>query len=285
MNALALSVLPRPMRLLQRYDDGEDARHFTFQLEDIRAEDAGMMPGQFFMLVLPGCGEAPFTYVSRPDDQGRFSALIRRMGKLTEALFELQPGEVLGYRGPFGQGWPRFYGKQRILAVAGGCGLAPLAGFIEDVARTRSGTHLQVIYGARHVGARVLSRERARWSGALPLIETLDQAGPGHRQGTPLAHFDTVFGQAPPDAVLCCGPEVLMEAAARECLGRGLRADQIWLSVERRMHCGVGLCGHCYVGDSYACRDGPTYRYDRYRELLRRSGCARELDRGELRHC
>lgn len=280
-----ISLTPRDLRLLNAYDDGEDARHFTFQLAEARPEDAAVIPGQFFMLVVPGYGEAPFTYVSRPDRRGCFSALIRRTGALTEALFAAQAGAVLGYRGPFGKGWPLFFAGQRVLAVAGGCGLAPLAGFIDEVMAARLPIQLQLVYGARHGAARVLARERARWSEALPIVETLDQAGPGQHRGTPLDCFDALFDPAPPEAVLCCGPEALMEATAEACLARGLAASQIWLSLERRMHCGVGLCGHCYVGDSYACLQGPTYRYDRYRELLARSGCLAVPDDRELLRC
>jgi len=119
-----IDLTPRRLLLLEHYADGEDARHFTLRIEQPQAADLAATPGQFFMLVLPGYGEAPFTYVSTPDEQGVFSALIRRMGALTTALFALENGAVLGYRGPFGTGWPLFFKAQRVLAVAGGCEIA-----------------------------------------------------------------------------------------------------------------------------------------------------------------
>lgn len=265
-----LELTPRALRLMDGYDDGEEARHFRLRIEQPQAEDRAVIPGQFFMLGLPGLGEAPFTYVSPPNGAGEFSALIRRSGRLTAQLFERTPGAVLGYRGPFGKGWPLLLGARRVLVVAGGCGLAPLAGWIEEALRHPAPPQLRVLYGARHAEAQVLGRERARWRAVLPLIETLDQGGAEALRGSPLAQLDRLFAEEVPQVVLCCGPEAFMLAIAKACVRRGVAADSIWLSVERRMHCAVGLCGHCYIADSYACVDGPTYRYDQYLALLAR---------------
>lgn len=272
---------PRPMILEDAYADGEDARHFQLRLLDPQPEDLAAQPGQFFMLAMPGHGEAPFTYVRAPDVEGRFSALVRRTGQLTEALFELPIGSVLGYRGPLGRGWPQDLTGRHVLVIAGGCGLAPLAGLI-DAARD-SAARLQVIYGARHPGAQVLARERARWRLDLDYLETCDVAAPGQRSGSPLAHLDELLGESQPDAVLCCGPEPLMLASAEHCLNRGVPAAHIWLSLERRMHCGVGLCGHCHIGASYACVDGPTYNYEQYLALTRAAGLYSTAQ--AIRHC
>ena len=263
-----IDFTPRKLLLLEHYADGEDARHFTFRIEQPQADDLAAIPGQFFMLVLPGFGEAPFTYVSTPDAQGVFKALVRRMGALTTALFELERDAVLGYRGPFGTGWPLFFKAKRVLAVAGGCGLAPLAGVIDAAMQQAEPTRISLLYGARQAPNQVLGRERSRWRESMSVIETFDQPAAGQREGSPLQYFDEAFADGIPDVLLCCGPEALMLAAAQECLHRGMAAESIWLSVERRMHCGVGLCGHCYVGSSYACVDGPTYRYDQYLKLL-----------------
>lgn len=262
-----IDLTPRPMRLLDCYDDGEAARHFAFAIEPL-ADEPVVQPGQFFMLAVPGVGEAAFTYVSPPDADGRFSVLIRQTGTLTAALFALAPGAVLGYRGPFGRGWPAVEPGERLLLVAGGCGLAPLAGLIDS-----TDGELQLIYAARNRAYQVLARERARWRGRLRLVETLDQGNDGLPQGSPLEALAWALNEAEvPTKVLCCGPEPLMLAVARRCIDQGLAASRIWLSLERRMHCGVGLCGHCYIGSSYACVDGPTYRYDEYLRLLAASG-------------
>ncbi|MDP3845582.1 MAG: FAD/NAD(P)-binding protein [Pseudomonas sp.] len=266
-----LELTPRKLRLLDYYDDGEDARHFSFAIESPWVSDLQTIAGQFFMLALPGFGEAPFTYVSQPDAQGRFNALIRRTGALSNALFELPAGAVLGYRGPFGKGWPLFFSTHQVLVVAGGCGLAPLAGLLDEAAEHHLPVHLRVIYGARRQATQVLGRERERWKQTMSFSETFDQAGAGQQQGSPLVHLEQLFAKQMPDAVLCCGPQALMQATADSCLNLGIPANKIWLSMERRMHCGVGLCGHCYIGASYACVDGPVYRYDQLQAV--QAGC------------
>lgn len=271
-----LEMTPRGLRLLDCYDDGVESRHMTLRIDEPQARDRAVIPGQFFMLAVPGLGEAPFTYVSPPNGDGEFTALIRRIGRLTSRLFDLRPGARLGYRGPYGKGWPLFLGARRVLVVAGDCGLAPLAGLIEESLRHPAPPQLRVLYAARSAEAQVLARERARWRQALPLIETLDEGGPEALHGSLLGQLERLCAAELPQAVLCCGPEAFMRATAQVCVAQGVPADSLWLSVERRMHCAVGLCGHCYIAHSHACVDGPTYRYDDYLALL-----ALGNDRGE----
>lgn len=263
----ARSLTPLAATLVDRYDDGEDARHFSFQLHEPGAA-AAPAPGQFFMLTVPGHGEAAFTYVKLPDAHGRFDALVRRVGTLTAALFELEQGAVVGVRGPFGRGLPAI-DRGRVLIVAGGCGLAPLSPAVEVLRHSLEARAL-VVYGARSRASQVLSRERAAWRSALPVIEVFDHE-PGVPRATPVDALDQAYAAlaGAPDHALICGPDVMMHATAAALLARGLPQERLWLSVERRMHCGVGLCGHCYLGAGYVCVQGPTYRYD---ELLRELG-------------
>jgi len=278
-------LTPRAVRLVSAYDDGEDARHFTFEpVKPVPAIPAE--PGQFFMLTLPGKGEAPFTYTSVPDADGRFSAVVRRVGLLTRELFELKAGAVLGCRGPYGHGWPTEEIRgQRVLVISGGCGLAPLAGAISHFAK--DGTPIAVIYGARTPASQVLARERASWTNRVPLFETFDTPAPGEtRIGTPLIAIEDAVSAlgGEPAAVLTCGPEAMMNPVAEAMVKRGVPAGRIWLSLERRMHCGVGLCGHCYVAHSYACKQGPTYRWDEL-QMLRERAPSWPSHTREVRHC
>ncbi len=277
-------LTPYPVRIADVYDDGEDARHFTFEPLDSHGI-VQASPGQFFMLTLPGAGEAPFTYTGIPDNNGRFDALVRRVGKLTRELLNTRPGQIVGCRGPYGHGWPVESLTGRTLVVSGGCGLAPLASVID--ALSVSGSPLAVIYGARTPASQVLSRERGRWQGKVTLLETFDIPAPGKaRTGTPLVALDEALEAlgGDPDAVLTCGPEVMMDHVAAEMVRRGIPPEKIWLSLERRMHCGVGLCGHCYVASTYACRQGPTYRWDELSHL-RKSAPSWQPHLREVRHC
>jgi anaerobic sulfite reductase subunit B len=260
MNGL---LTPQPIRIVQAYDDGTDARHFTFEpLDGTLIQPA--IPGQFFNLTVPGQGEAAFTYLTLPNSEGRFSALIRRAGSLTGKLFECHEGDLLGYRGPFGDGtWPLdgLKGK-RVLAIAGGCGLAPLACAIDRL--QAAGSPIALIYGSRDPANQNLRHERVLWKQQIPLIETFDlPSDKSQRAGTPLDHVNDILeelgGEA--EAIITCGPEVMMNAVADYFLKQGLGGDDLHLALERRMHCGVGLCGHCYLGSSYVCVDGPIYSW------------------------
>ena len=276
------SLTPVTATLIDRYDDGQDARHFSFELTALSAASTPSA-GQFFMLTIPGQGEAAFTYVKLPDARGRFDALVRRVGTLTSELFELSAGAVVGIRGPLGRGLPAI-DAGRVLIVAGGCGLAPLSPAVEAL-RRESGVRLAVLYGARSRATQVLSRERASWRRELPVIEVFDHE-PDAPRVTPVDALDRAWSAlgGVPDHVLICGPDPMMHATAQALTARGLVHERLWLSVERRMHCGVGLCGHCYLGTGYACVQGPTYRYD---ELLRE--LARHPSRPEaltaIHHC
>ena len=271
-----LDLTPQPIRLVERYDDGQDIIHFTFEAADKSkglpsfADPEVVQPGQFFMLSIPGFGEAAFTYAGMPDEEGRFVALIRRIGSLTEALFLLEEGNLLGARGPFGQGWPDLSGT-RVLVIAGGVGLAPVAAEIDALIATSS--QPVVYFSARNEAMLVMKHERECWQEQCTLYQAIDdhQNTKGdYLQGRQLAEnihrIEELHG--PFDHIITCGPEGMMEAVCKIATQHGHPKDRLWLSLERRMHCGVGLCGHCYVADNLVCIDGPTYRWDQLGELV-----------------
>lgn len=278
-SAAPLSLTPAAVELLDYVDDGEATRRYRLRL---RHSDAMVVPepGQFFMLSVPGAGEAPFTYTSVPDGDGVFSGLVRRVGAVTTALFECRPGATLGVRGPFGRGWPLAeLSGRRVLIVAGGCGLAPLVCLIERLLDERRCRALSLVYGARQRSLQMLNDSRQRWGEQMPLFDTLDTAGDSEigeaLLGTPLELMDGILQRLGwfPEGLLLCGPEMMMNGLAAYFVERGLPGDSIWLSIERRMHCAVGLCGHCYLtqhhlSHHYTCKDGPTYRWDTLQPIV-----------------
>jgi NAD(P)H-flavin reductase len=283
-----MSSTPIAVRVVKQYDDGEDARHLTLEPLETGASAPNVAPGQFFMLSVPGYGEAAFTYASLPDARGRFDALVRRVGSLTTRLFELEQDAVLGVRGPFGRGWPLAeLAGERVVVLAGGCGLAPLCAAIDSLAAADA-SRVALVYGSRTPAAQVLSAERGRWGDRITLLETLDVPDDDASQvrGTPLVRLpealDALGGGA--DAALVCGPELMMTRSASALRDRGMPAERIWLSLERRMHCGDGRCGHCYLGTSYVCTDGPTYRLDVLQRLQSESP-PRAAVLTEIHHC
>ncbi len=272
-----LNLTPQLIRLVKRYNDGQDIDHFTFQPVDrdsglpTFADPKKVAPGQFFMISIPGHGEGAFTYAGMPNEDGCFDAVIRRIGCITKALFNLQEGDVLGARGPFGKGWPDLSGN-KVLVIAGGCGLAPVAAQID--ALIGSGSEPVVYFSARNEAMLVMKEERARWmTEKCHLYVAVDDAENttecymhGRKLAENLVQIEKTHGKF--DHIITCGPEGMMEAVCKIVTQRGHPADRLWLSLERRMHCGVGLCGHCYVADDLVCMDGPTYRWDQLGELV-----------------
>jgi anaerobic sulfite reductase subunit B len=273
-----LQLTPQTIRIVDVYDDGYHARHFTFEPMGF-AHDKTIGIGQFFMLTVPGAGLAPFTYTSIPDHTGHFNALIRKVGHLTDKLFTLEIGDVLGYNGPFGSGWPVGLIKyKQVLIVAGGCGLAPVATTIDYLINNGYSHNVTLLYCAHDQASQVLKNQRARWRPSIKLIEILETGGDNEHSGLPTQHLSQLIknGDQRPDIVLTCGPEAMMLAVANTCVDLGLKTSNIWMSIERRMRCGVGLCGHCYVANSYACKQGPTYRYDDYMALEHKTVALRQ---------
>jgi len=275
-----LDLTPQLARIESIVDDSVNARQFTFCLQHMTDVWRAALPGQFFMLTVPGAGEAAFTFATLPDADGRFLALIREVGGLTRELFSLAEGARVGVRGPFGSPWPVLASTQHLLVIAGGCGLAPLAALMQQRAEHAAST-TQLVYSARDDAHAVLPLQRKRWQTRGVFIDEVRDNGEqmpevlraqaGRHVDNALQRFLGLQGfQSLPDAVFVCGPEAMMFAVAQHVVARGVSADAVCVSLERRMHCAVGICGHCYLADSYVCREGPTYAYSRVLELQRR---------------
>lgn len=195
-------------------------------------------------------------------------ALIRKVGKLTAAISDLPTSLVLGYNGPLGIGWPVTQMRnQEVLIVAGGCGLAPLAATIDHLILGQVGA-TTVIYGAANRDSQVLRQERQRWQQRLPNLETFMDGCELYSRHT-LKHISRFLAQhnRQPQIVLTCGPLAMMKSVAQTCQELDIGRDIIWLSLEKRMRCGVGLGGHCYLANDLICVQGPTYRYDPFARL------------------
>jgi len=229
--------------------------------------DLGHAPGQFVEVSMFGCGEAPFSVSSSPTRKGSFELGIRRVGMLTEMLERLLPGEKVGVRGPFGQGVPldEFRGRD-VLIVAGGIGLVPMRSMINYVLDRRAEFgKLSICYGARSDAELLFTDELANWE-ADPAVDyhvTVDRGSSAWTGNTGV--ITTLIPGLELDLantrVLVCGPPVMYRFALLALKSRGVAEEHIWMSLERRMKCGVGKCGHCQINSSYVCQDGPVYHY------------------------
>ncbi len=229
--------------------------------------ELGHRPGQFVEVSLFGVGEAPISVSSSPTKKGAFELGIRKVGMLTEMIHRMQPGERIGIRGPFGSGFDmsKFKGKD-VLVVAGGIGLVPLRSLINYVLDNRGDFgRLIICYGSKCDTDLLFEQERRRWE-SDPRVEfhlTVDRGSPGWqgRTGVITTLIPGLDLDLPNTLACVCGPPVMYRFVLLALKSKRLPEENIYMSLERRMKCGVGKCGHCQINGSYVCQDGPVYHY------------------------
>ena len=221
-------------------------------------------PAQASMLGAWGVGEAAISISSSADVVTHHDYTIRRAGPITNTLVETPIGGTIMVRGPFGTPWPLSdLGATELLIVAGGLGLAPLKAAVERALLSPFLERLTVICGARTPDHLLFGHDTARWrrSGA-EVVVTVDEAPEGWLGAvglvTDILDEGRCAGLGPATAAFVCGPDLMMQATTDSLLRLGLSAKRIWLSLERNMQCGIGLCGHCQLGPLLVCRGGPV---------------------------
>lgn len=256
-------MVPEPYRVRSRRRETEDT--WTLALEP--AGDGprpAFAPGQFTMLSPFGGGECAISISGDPGGRGPLIQTIRAVGLTTRALCATPKGGIVGVRGPYGEPWPvaEVEGAD-VVFVAGGIGLATLRPAILHVlgARRRYG-RVVVLVGGREPGQVLYPRELERWRrrGAEVGV-TVDVAGPDWRGrvGVVTELLDRAGFDAGSAVAMTCGPEVMMRFALRALARRGVPAERTYVTLERNMQCGIGHCGHCQLGPTLLCRDGPVY--------------------------
>ena len=230
----ATIVKSEPMTQMERF----------FELRLDSGQDLNHMPGQFVAISIPGIGEAPISISSSPDHKGAFQLVVRQAGRLTSALHKRPPGTKVGVRGPFGTHFPveQMKGKD-IVFITGGIGLVPVRSAIHYVLNRRQDYgNVSILFGTKSPPERLFVDELASWATRDDVI---------HK-----ANFDP----SKTDFIVC-GPPVMYRFVILELMAKGVPNDHIYVSLERRMKCGVGKCGHCQINGLYACQDGPVFRY------------------------
>ena len=269
-------MLPMPYRIQRVRQETDD----TFTLELIPADSGdgfSFAPGQFNMLYVFGVGEVPISISSDPSGSPQIQHTTRVVGTVTKAMRLLKRGDMLGIRGPFGTHWPveEAVGHD-VVIVAGGIGLAPLRpALYRLMAQREKFRKIVLLYGTRTPEDILYRRELEQWRGKfdLEIQVTVDRAASTWRGNVGVV--TTMISRAPFDpsntAAFVCGPEVMMRFTVMELQKRGVAAQRTYLSMERNMKCGIGLCGHCQYGPVFTCKDGPVFSFDRIATLLGRA--------------
>ncbi len=251
--------------------------HDTFTLELCPQNGSGCPPfeaGQFNMLYVFGVGEVPISISGDPNVPQQLVHTTREVGPVTHAMHELKRGDVLGVRGPYGTHWPvKQAAGNDVVIVSGGIGFAPLRpALYELIAHREQFGKVVLLYGARTPDEILYPKELQQWRAKfdLEVYVTVDRAMGGWRGNVGVV--TTLIPKAPFDpshtVAFVCGPEIMMRFALLELKRRGVAPQNLFISMERNMKCGIGFCGHCQFGGAFVCKDGPVFRFDQVQDVF-----------------
>jgi NAD(P)H-flavin reductase len=275
---LVAGVASLPARIRKVKQDAYETYTFWVDIVDDQARrEYRFEPGQINMLGVFGVGEVPISLSSDPDRPHHLAHTVRACGRVTNALKALGPGDEVTVRGPFGRPWPLRYARGGdLLVVAGGLGLAPVRPALYRAIRHRGMfRRVIILVGARGPEHMLFKDELDAWDHrfrehGVEILQTVDIADDTwpYDEGVVTSLFPKAHLDPRATTVFSCGPEIMMRFAVRDLLQRGLPASRIWVSLERNMHCGVGICGHCQMGPWFLCTDGPVFRWDQVADLM-----------------
>ena len=229
--------------------------------------------GQFIEMTVPGLGEAPFTPSSDPGIKEKIDVTIMNVGRVTSKLHNMNKGETVGMRGPYGKGYSLddFKGKD-ILIVGGGVGLAPLRSLLFSLFSSIDNYNKVVLrYGARTPSDIVYKNAFPSWAKKkkVDVVTTVD-VGDSTWKGN-VGLVTTILKDLPVNlkkaVSVVCGPPIMMKFVTLKLLDLGFKPQDIYLSMEKNMSCGLGKCGHCRIGKYYACKDGPVFTYEQLKDV------------------
>jgi len=231
-------------------------------------------PGQFNMLSVYGIGEVPISIVDVDAKKEIYEHTIRNVGYVTSLLFELKSGDHIGVRGAFGKGWPMKEAEGKdVIIVTGGLGCAPVVSSIQFIAKHReSYGNLTILHGMKCSGDLIYQERYREWK-AMPHTQVqmiCEQADEVWQSETGLItsliqKINTDFKNT---LVMICGPEIMMQHCIQLLLDKHCDENNIYLSMERNMQCGIGKCGHCQMGELFVCQDGPVFHYPKIKHLF-----------------
>ncbi|OGF45559.1 MAG: oxidoreductase [Candidatus Firestonebacteria bacterium RIFOXYC2_FULL_39_67] len=249
----------------------ETEKWFKIELEGKKELHHG--PGQFVEVSLLGIGEAPISISSSPTQKGYFELCVRKAGKVTTVLHGMKEGDEIGIRGPFGHGFPvdELKGKD-LLFIAGGLGIAPLRSLINFVIDKRKDFgKVTILLGCKEPSQLLYMDEIEKWSKLTDVAFrcTVDKGAPDWKGNVGLITelIPGVDIDVKQTYSIVCGPPIMYKFVLLKLMEKNIPENQILLSLERRMKCGVGKCGHCQINKYYCCQDGPVFSYDKLKGL------------------
>jgi NAD(P)H-flavin reductase len=258
--------LPELATVLRNEPMTKTESYFKFKLDS--GKELGHMPGQFAEICLPGIGEAPFCISSSPTRNGGFEMAVRKIGNVTEALHKIAVGQKVGIRGPFGTTFPvdtAMKGKD-ILFICAGIGIFPLRSAINYVLDKRNDYgKVTILSGTKTPSERLFVDELEQWKKRkdITFLETVDYPDDTWKDNVGVITLLIQKIEIDPKRtiILICGPPVMYKFAILELMKLNVDFNNIYVSLERHMKCGVGKCGHCQINGLYVCQDGAVFKY------------------------
>jgi anaerobic sulfite reductase subunit B len=240
---------------------------YTFRL----TYEGDVKPGQFFEVSIPKYGEAPISVSGIGD--GTVDLTIRRVGKVTNEIFERYVGDKLFLRGPYGNGFDvELYKGKEIVIIAGGTGLSPVRGVVDYFSKhPEERKNMTLVAGFKTPKDILFFDDFAEWRKSMNVILTVDCAenDTSCQVGLVTEYIPKLELDNVEEAVaIVVGPPMMMHFSAKGLLDAGFKESNLWISQERKMCCGIGKCGHCRVGDTYICLDGPVFNYTEGKNLI-----------------
>jgi len=249
----------------------ETANIKTFVLKP--EEKFSFATGQFIQMTVPGLGESPFTPSSSPYETARIEVTVMNVGRVTSKLHSMNEGEIVGIRGPYGKGYPikDYYGKE-VVILGGGVGMAPLRSFLLTLLKeSNKFKRIVLCYGAKTPQDIVYKNSFPVWKKEkhLEILRSVDKAVGKwtETEGLVTVLLDKVKPDLRNSVAVVCGPPIMMKFGTFKLIELGFKPEQIYLSMERNMSCGLGKCGHCGLGKYFVCKDGPVFTYDKIKDI------------------
>lgn len=261
--------LPEPAKLIEVISLTEKEKLFRFEL--VNGKSLGHEPGQFVQLSILGIGEAPISITSAPSSDNRFDLGVRAVGNVTNKLHTMQVGDTLHIRGPFGHGFTanilQRMENKHLLFIAGGTGYFPIRSLIHKMlAQKDNYRKISILYGCKAPNERLFPAELvefAKIGGNVEMLETVDKGDENWSGHTGVITTLIPKIELNPEETIAViyGPPIMYKFVLQSLLGRDLPKESIYMSLERRMKCGVGKCGHCQMEGVYVCQEGPVFNY------------------------
>lgn len=259
---------PHLMTVVDMWDETHDTRTLRLRFKDPKvAENFDWKAGQFAQYSVFGVGECVFTIANSPTRKEYIECTFRKMGKVTTALLDVEIGQTIGFRGPYGNWFPvdEFEGRN-LFFVGGGIGTVALRGLLQYCLDKRHRfSEILILNAARTVADLVYKGEMEEWAkvDGVTLVKAVDPGGETPDWDGKVGLAPNVFEELKPNPhnaiLITCGPPIMIKFMLLAAERLGFKPEQVWTTLENKMKCGLGKCGRCNVGRFYVCKDGPVF--------------------------